>query len=509
MKSNKILKNVLWGSIYKTISILIKFILRAFLISGLGSELVGLNTVISDWMSMLNLATLGIEIAIQFSLYEPLARKDQARVEIIVHSAQMVYRKIGLFILFAGIALMPFLPLLIKDVSYLNFYIYGAYILALIGVALSYLWCYKRIVLQACQDVYLVHIIDIFSEVVFIGLEIAVVVKFNSLYLFLAIGSLKLILQHSLTSYICDKKYKIPKIKERNISEEKKITSDLKDVAPLKLANYIYGYTDNILISKFVGLSAVTIYSNYMIIVNALMGISTMVVNATKSAFGIELNNEVEKMRTEKMLKRYIFCQYIFASISSLSFYLIVDEFIDLWIGSPYRILKPVMIIMTVEIFMRLICQPLQMMFEAMGRFKSDKKITLITVVINIVLSIILVNFLGMIGPVIGTLVTDIVILGYRMKYIQFEYYNQSTAKVLMYWTHITGSFGIGFLLVVFWRFYLERTFSGVVYMFVGEIGTIIICLFSVIIFWSKTEEYQDMKKMFKTYLTQIIRRTK
>ena len=114
MNQHKIAKNMLSGTVYKILSIIIKFILRFFLIKELGTDLVGLNAVIADWMSMLNIATLGIEIAIQFRLYKPIAAKDYDKVSFILRAAQIVYRKIGIIIFVSGIVLMVFILQLIR-----------------------------------------------------------------------------------------------------------------------------------------------------------------------------------------------------------------------------------------------------------------------------------------------------------------------------------------------------------------------------------------------------------
>lgn len=501
MRTNKIVKNVFCGTAYKIISIIIKFVLRAVLIKGLGDELVGLNTVISDWMSMLNLATLGIEIAIQYSLYRPVAENNIDDVARITRSAQIVYRKIGLIIFVAGLVLMPCVPLLIKDTLYSNQYIWGAYFLSLIGVSASYLWCYKRIVIQAYEEVYIVNIIDMISEILFISLEMFVVYRFRSLYLFMLVGSLKLICQHGITSVLCDKRYGIKKQHERDRNEEKRMVSDLKDVAPLKIANYIYGYTDNVIISKFIGLASVTIYSNYMIIVNAVLGISTMVVNAVKATFGIQLNMQEKKENAYEKLELYIFFQYLFASVAALSFFVIVDTFIELWVGKQYVLVNIVLYMIVIEMFMRMLYQPLQMIFEATGRFKQDKWITLVTALINIVVSIILVHYVGMIGPIIGTMLTDIVIWFYRFRCVEIDFFQQNLYKSIKKWFVFVVTFSVEFILLIILREILKNYISGILYMIVAEIMTLLICLGVNIGFFRKSKEYAYLKMKVYEYV--------
>lgn len=498
MGSGRIAKNIFFGSVYKVISIAIKFVLRTFLIKGLGDELVGLNTVISDWMSMLNLATLGIEIAIQFSLYRPIAENDIVKIQKIVRSSQIVYRKIGGFILLAGVILMPAFPHLIKENVFSYVYIYGAYMLMLFGVSGTYLFYDKRIVLQAHEDVYIANIVDIVCESVCIILQILVVIWLHSLYLFIVLGSLQMICQHSIVAIVCNKKYKIPKLKKRDREEERKIVSDLKDVAPLKLANYIYGYTDNVLISKFVGLSAVTVYSNYMLIVNAFFGISTMIVNATKSFFGLQLNVKDNLKAVRKQLEKYIFFQYIFAAIGALSFYILIDVFVGLWLGEQYVVAHTVVVIMSIEIFARVLYQPLQMIFEATGKFQQDKKITVMSAIINISISLIMVNFLGMIGPIIGTLITDIFIWVYRFKSVELEYFEQKVSICIKKWIGFSVTFLFDLGLGIIWKRFLRNYISGFGYLVLSELGILAIFFILFVMCFRKNENFEIVKVAIK-----------
>lgn len=501
MNQHKIAKNMLSGTVYKILSIIIKFILRFFLIKELGTDLVGLNAVIADWMSMLNIATLGIEIAIQFRLYKPIAAKDYDKVSFILRAAQIVYRKIGIIIFVSGIVLMVFIPFLIKDSVFSTSYIYGAYLLSLLGVSASYLFCYKRILILAFEDVYVTNIIDICCEIIFITLEIIAISAFHNFYYFMGIGSLKLIVQHMLGSHICNKKYGIKTQARRFQQEEKIIVADMKDVAPLKIATYIYGYTDNILISKFVGLSSVALYSNYILIVNALLGVSTMLTNAVKATFGLRLNSSEEKEPVSDRLDDYIFFQYIFSIISTLSFYILIDFFISKWLGHQYIIHHIVLILIVTELFLRLIYQPLQMVFEATGSFKKEKEITFVSSLINITISIILVNLLGLAGPIIGTITTDIIILIYRVKCIENDYFKQPKIKSIVKWTSYICIFVILFFITIFVRTFLAKNFIDILQLILGELFVLLITFVIVILFYFKSRPCQRSIQIIFNYL--------
>lgn len=499
---DRILKNTFLGVFHKFLCLILKFVLRAYLIKYLGDELVGLNSVLLDWMSMLNLSSLGIEVAIQFSLYAPIANKNEYKIAQIVKATQFVYRIIGIFIFISGIILMPVMTLMLKDNTFDNWYIFGIYVIMLFGVSGSYFWCYKRAVLQAFEEVYIINFVDIITETLFTVLDIAVLIVFRNIYIYVFMYSAKLICQHYIVSVICDKRHKIIKLQNREREEEKRILSDLKDVAPLKIANYVYGFTDNMIISKFLGLTTVTLYSNYMLIINSLFSVSTILVNSTKASFGIKISQNMQCDNVKKSLDDYIFVQFIVASFSSIIFAMVIEPFISLWIGTSYIAPRGVMIAMSIELFCRSMYQPLQMVFEATGSFKQDKIITIAASVANILISIILVIKIGLIGAIVGTLFTDIFIWIYRANRVQILFLKQDVKDCIKKWSKIIIVYLTAFLIsIVLVDFMKCKALSLYLQIIINAVIGSLIMAVTVILFFAKTEEFNYLLYIIKKFV--------
>lgn len=509
MRVERIIKNAFCGILHKFICLILKFVLRAYMIKCLGNELVGLDSVLLDWMSMLNVASLGIEVAIQYSLYNPIAHNDNDKIARIVRATQCVYKIISIIILVSGIILMPFINFMVKDRTYSNWYVFSAYLIMLFGVSGSYLWCYKRTILQAFEEVYIINIIDIITETIFTLLDIAALIIFKNLHVYILLYSVKAVCQHFLVAIVCDRRHAIKKLNFRYKDEEKNIVRDLKDVAPLKLANYVYGFTDNIIISKFLGLAAVTLYSNYMLIVNSLFSVSTILVNSTKASFGIKLSQETNKKNIQKNLDNYIFVQFVVAGISSILLSVIIKPFINIWLNKNYVISDLIMLVMAVELFTRSMYQPLQMVFEATGSFKQDKVITIAASIINIVISIILVFNIGMAGAVAGTLVTDLFVWVYRAKKVQLDILEQNTVKCILKWSvkvmSYLAAFTISYLVIC-----RIDTIITSYYMQIFVNGIVSTAIFAVIMFicFNNSDEWKYMINLAAAIRNKILRRT-
>ena len=98
---------------------------------------------------MLSLAELGVGTAIIYALYKPLADNDEKKVAILMRFYEKAYRTIGYAIGIIGIALMPFLNIIIKDAPNINENLYVLYCFYLFNTVISYFYSYKNSILGA------------------------------------------------------------------------------------------------------------------------------------------------------------------------------------------------------------------------------------------------------------------------------------------------------------------------------------------------------------------------
>ena len=107
-------RNMVMGFINKIIVLLLPFLVRTAFIYSLGAEYLGLNSLFSSILSVLSVAELGFSSAVVFSMYEPIAKNQQAKICALLNYYRSIYRVIGTVVLIGGVVLMPFLPRLIN-----------------------------------------------------------------------------------------------------------------------------------------------------------------------------------------------------------------------------------------------------------------------------------------------------------------------------------------------------------------------------------------------------------
>ena len=78
-RTRNAVRNVIFGGLLKGYQILVPFIMRTLLIRYLGMEYLGLNSLFTSILQILNLAELGVGSALGYSMYAPIAegKKDE------------------------------------------------------------------------------------------------------------------------------------------------------------------------------------------------------------------------------------------------------------------------------------------------------------------------------------------------------------------------------------------------------------------------------------------------
>lgn len=500
MHGKKIINNSLISVAYKITMLLLGFITRKIFIVYLGKEILGLNSLYANLLDLLNLADLGIGVAVQFQLYEPLVKKDWNKLSRIVTASKKIYNIIGFCIIILGIILTFSIQYFIKETSFPTNYIRIAFFINVMGIALGYFFVHKKLFLQANEKMGIINIIDLSTKLIIVVISLITTVLYKNYLLYLIINALYGLLSNIAVSFIFNKKYPDVKSNSKNTKNEiKELVSNLKDVIPMKLSNYIYNSTDNIIISKVIGLTCVALYSNYMTIINGIMGIEYIIGNVVTSSIGKLMKESKDNEHIFKYFMTFQYLLYIFTSICIVVLVVICNPFIELWLGKDFFLESLPFILLIINFYIHSMYQPAYVFFGASGKFKDDKYITLISAIINIIMSIILVNFIGLAGVIIGTIITDIYIWIVRAYQIVKSHFNQN---LFLYWLKMlkyTAITIIGILLA----YYLCKYVS-IQYLFVDIIVKAIICFiiaFSInIALTINSNEFKVCKNFFLKY---------
>lgn len=271
MRLKNTLNNIAFGLGGTLITTLLGFISRTVFINTLGVTYLGVNGLMISLLSMLSLAELGVGTAITFSLYKPLAEKDTEKVNTLMAFYKKFYRIIGLIIFALGLLFMCFLKYIVQDAHGIS-NLYLIYFIFLVDTSYTYFFSYKRTLITADQKAYLLVPFTAGFYSLMVAARIAVLILFQNYIIYLLIQLVVGLAENIFINRYIDRKYTFLKDKsEQKIpkSEMAVITKNVKAMFLHRLGDYAVNGTDNIIISAFVSVTVVGLYSNYLLVITA------------------------------------------------------------------------------------------------------------------------------------------------------------------------------------------------------------------------------------------------
>ena len=144
-------KNMLFSIILYVVRVLLGFVSRTVFIYYLYKEYLGLNSLFSNILTLLSLAEMGFGNAIIFSMYKPIAEKDDEKVKQLLSLYKKFYVIVAAIIAVVGGALTPFITHLVNDAPNVAVNIYIVYLIFLANTVCSYFLSYRRALLITNQ----------------------------------------------------------------------------------------------------------------------------------------------------------------------------------------------------------------------------------------------------------------------------------------------------------------------------------------------------------------------
>jgi len=425
------LQNVKFSVIGQVVNVLLSFISRKIFITVLSVEYMGLSGLFSNILSLLSITELGIGSALICFLYKPLAEDDHNRIIDIMYLYRKIYIGIGCIVLVLGSSMTPFLGYFINELPNIP-NISLIYILYVLNSASSYFLCYKRELIIANQQRYIFAIYDMYVKCAMYIAQIAVLLITKNYIVFLLIMIASTLIENILISIVVNKLYPyLKKSKGRKLQKSDAIEIKTKIVASSfhKIGDVLVTSTDNILISKIVGIIGTGLYSNYLIIISTLNTVMTLVYNsilASVGNLGVESNNEYK----EKVFDRINFMTAWAFGFSSVCLMSLFNPFIQLWLGEKYLLDQATVITIIINFYLIGMRRPIAMMRDAFGIFTHDKYKVIPEVIINFVVSIFAGIKFGISGIILGTIVSNLCTTFWTYPYILYKYgFGQKVGK--------------------------------------------------------------------------------
>lgn len=429
-RTKKSLKNIEFSLIFQSFSTLTSFLTRRVFIQMLTKEYLGLDGTFSNILSMLSLAELGVGSAITYSLYKPLAEQDQEQIAALMALFRRVYRTIGLVVAAAGLALTPFLPQIIHnlpDIPKINL----IYALFVFNTSLSYFYVYKQTLLIADQQQYIVTTVHYVSKIILSLTQMLFLWLTRNYFVFLGLQIGVTLLENLLLSRRADRLYPyINELRPKGLDAKTKneIVRNTRAMITHKVGGVVVFGTDNLLISYFVGVVAVGLYSNYLMVTNGLSTVYGQLFNSLVASVG-NLGATEDAGRALPVFWKINFAGTWLYGFSAVCLVVLLNPFISLWVGEEYLFSQGIVILIALNFYVMGMRQSVLAFRNAYGLYWYDRYKPVAESVVNLVVSILLAIPFGVAGILAGTFISTMTTCFWIEPVVLFRYGMHTSVK--------------------------------------------------------------------------------
>lgn len=397
-------KNIITSLLLQIITILNGFIVPKIILLYFGSEVNGLISSISQFLNYINLLEGGVSGVIMASLYKPLANNHNEKVSGIIKATNLFFRKIGLIFIIYSLMVGILYPVLVHTPFSWGYVFVLTMILASSLYVQYFFSLTYRLLLNADRRGYIVSI----TQIIFVLLNlifILVSVKcYPSIHAIKAVGVLAYSIQPIIYNWYINKNYNLNK----KIDPDNDALSQRWSGFGQNLAFFIHSNTDVAVLTIFVSLTDVSVYSVYFMVIHSLRNLIMSIGSAISPSMGNILAGEDEEAK-HHMFDLYEYGMGLITVFAFTCGALLIVPFVMVYTNeihdANYRQpLFGVLLLAAEAIY----CyrNPFVNVAYASGHFKETAIYAYMEAGLNIVISVIMVNKFGLVGVAVGTLIS-------------------------------------------------------------------------------------------------------
>lgn len=414
-RRKKFALNTITSVIFQGATIFSGLVLPRLYLIAYGSDLNGLYHSIIKFLSLISLMEFGIGAVIQSNLYKPIAERDKYKINCIITSGSVFYRKIAFVLLLYICALVIGFSFYLSE--FYSFYFIAALIFGIsIGTFARYLFgAVDQIFLNASQCGYIFYTLQSLSLILNLAV-VAIAISFKlPIYVVCFISSLVYLARPFFIRRYINRYYTINR-KEKYSDEP--IKQKWNGMAQ-HFAYVVLEEADTIILTLFSSLAIVSIYGIYNSVV---MGIKQLINAFTRGAQSL-MGDMIAKKENEKLAKFFAIAEYGIHSLTVLLFScvsVLIVPFVTVYTKGveDANYIQPYFAALLVLAYaIHTLRTPYNMAILAAGHYKQTQKCYIVAAIINLVVSIMLVRYDALIGVAAGTVMAMVYQTVWMAKY--------------------------------------------------------------------------------------------
>ncbi len=402
----KLAINIATSALNKLVTLICGLIVPRLLLQRFGSEYNGIVSVATQFMNYATILTIGIAGPTRVALYNSLAVGDDQKTSGILKATNIYMKKFSLVLVLYALVVMLVLPniahttLSSRDVALLvaivSFSMFVDYFFATTNSTL----------LRSDQREYVTDVATIIATIINCLIVVVLINLGKDIFVVKFCSSLVFLLKPLIMEVYIRKHYRI----DRKAPADTCALKERGSAAASSIANIVHDNVDLVLLSFFVDIKLVSVYTIYNTIVQQLKSVMQIFTGSLEAGFGnIIARKETEQLR--RCFRIYEFLIYAFVSVVFSCVFVLIVPFVENYtkgITDINYVVPSFAFLMTLNGATFCIRQPYMTLVLAAGKYRETGRGAIMEAALNLVLSVFLLWAIGFEGVVIGTIVANI-----------------------------------------------------------------------------------------------------
>ena len=415
--------NIKVGMFFYVLSLFLAFFSRKIFLDCLGAEFIGLTGMLTNIMSFLSVAELGIGTSIVYFLYKPLQEDNHEKINEVMSMLAFLYRCIGGIIGVCGLIVSFFFPWWFDNLSTGLPLVFFAFYSFLASSVAGYIFNYKQLLVIANQKQYLVNAYFQSISIVQSIVQILLAYYYRNLWLWVIVGLIFTIIGIIIFNIRIQQLYPwlcvdlISGLK--NLKKYPEILKKTRQIFVQKIKDFILYRSDEIFVGMFVSVIKVAYFGNYTMILNKL----NFFVNILSVGIGDGIGNLIAEGDEKKIMKIFwelTATRFLILGVIIFSLLIFFQSFIGCWLGHQYQLSNIVVYLLIFNFFLRLQNAAVYIYIGASGLF-SDVWTAWTELIINLSIILLLAPTYGIIGILTGKILSFFFISVFWKPYFLFS----------------------------------------------------------------------------------------
>ena len=442
MRVANVLRNSMYSMMLYVVLAVLGILIRQAFTRNLPIELLGLEGLFTNVISLLSIAEMGISTVISYGLYREIANKNEAEVNMLMSIYRYIYLIIGTMVALIGVILFFFLPWIVRDNSIAWSYVQLVYVIQICTVLSTYFLAYRRTLFAADQKDYICVRIDLVCTFAANLVKFAAIVVWQS-YTMYALSALGFnILANLIISHRLGKEYPFLHTVKVTVQDlrQRKFFVDVKNFLIHKLSYAVYFGTDTIVISSILGLRTAGLVANYVLLCDGVYKLLyKMLQGIIPSVANLVYTDDREKSyRVYRMLD---FAYFLMGGYVACIYFTVLQPFVALFFGTDFLLDDAYVMALAVNVFLGMQFENAYNFRSTHGVFENDRGYMVLSAVTNLILSVILAHYLGVVGVMIGTIAGLAFIVYGRVQFVFRVIFRRSMKEY--WWSHAWWSMAV------------------------------------------------------------------